>query len=157
GSTIVASVIIATNTLGMGVYVRNTGGSIWLTTDTITGGTQGAGINIGQNAGISRPAGPIVITSVTVTGGQYGVYITTMSGCTRGTCGPTQLSISSLTFSSGLTAGATAIEFAGGQFVLPIFYAQFSDPNIGTNVDAVALSTASNISMMSHYGTKTGA
>ena len=70
----------------------------------------------------SGNSGSIVMTSNTITGGRWGVSIATM---TCGACNG-NISISSMIFSGGLTAGATAIHFPGGRFISTFSYTAFT-------------------------------
>jgi hypothetical protein len=141
-TTVVASTLLATTSPGSGLSL--TGGSSGLTasSDTISGGFLGADVALaaGNNGILSFVAD--VIQS-----GANGLQI--------GAQGPgASFAISALTFQS-LTPGATAINFQGGT-VVSTFSGVAFDSSVGINVAAVALSSASNVTMSMPSGAKTG-
>ena len=147
GTVIGASVLVATNTAGMGLWLG--GGSINLTLSSsiVTGVSQGAGVYLDLNN-----MGAITLSSNIITGARYGLAI-----ATQGIVGQafTGLAISSLTFPS-LAPGATAINFLGGQFVSTFAAVNFADSNMAVNVNARALSAGSRITILQSTGTKAG-
>ncbi|MBI3298687.1 MAG: right-handed parallel beta-helix repeat-containing protein, partial [Elusimicrobia bacterium] len=146
GTVIGGSVLAATHTTGSGLYLSGAL-NMTLTTSTLRGGPAGIGFRLASGSGI------ITLTSNTVTGGRFGLSIADM------TCGGTcagNLNISSLTFTGPLAAGATAIEFLGGDFISTFTGVGFDDTGIAVNVNASALSAPSRITMLSHSGARTG-
>jgi|CXWL01.1.fsa_nt_gi predicted metal-binding protein len=147
GAIIAASVLIATNTTGSALWLSSGNVNLTLTTSTLRGGPQGAGLFMGiSNSGL------INLTSNTITSGRWGVSIATM---TCGACNG-NLSITSMTFSGGLTAGATAIHFTGGRFISTFTSVAFNDANIAKNVNGSPLATASTVTMRGFTGDKSG-
>jgi len=66
------------------------------------------------------------------------------------------LSITSMTFQN-LTAGATAINFLGGQFISTFTKVAFNDAGIGINVNGSLLDPGSSITMSRYSGVRGGA
>ena len=148
GGTVIggtAFVATASNYSALRLY----GGSVnlSLTSSTFKGSSLGAGVLL--DAGNS---GLIALTSNTITGGRWGVSIATM---TCGLCDG-NLAITSMTFSGGLSAGATAIHFLGGTFPYAYTSVTFNDANINVNVNEIYLNAASTITMRSDAGLRTG-
>ncbi len=149
GTAISASMLAATNTAGSALALGDGSVNFTLTTSTVRGGATGMGIYLDRgNSGL------IALTSNTVSGGSRGVSLGAMS-CGAMTCDG-NLSISSMIFSGGLTAGATAIDFTGGDFISTFAYVSFADANIGANVNASPLAATSRIAMRSESGGKRG-
>jgi hypothetical protein len=110
GTVIGGSVIVATNTTGSGIYMDNLGGmNLSLSSNTISGGPQGWGINIS-----SGNSGSFVVSTNTISGAQYAISIATQAAGTQiwiasNTILPS-LSASNNTYGiylNGLTTGAT--------------------------------------------------
>ena len=143
GTVIGGSVLIATNTAGYALRFAGGSMNLALSTSTLSGGPQGAGIYLDENN-----SGVINLSSNTISGGQYGLNIAAQSA-------GASLDISSMTFSS-LTAGATAINFLGGQFVSTFTGVAFNSANITVNVNGSSLASGSRIIMSHPAGVKLG-
>ncbi|MEK7388952.1 MAG: right-handed parallel beta-helix repeat-containing protein [Elusimicrobiota bacterium] len=147
-STVIGgSVMIATNTVRHALWLTVGSMKLNVTSSTLRGGVNGAGLFMDPDN-----LGSITLTSNTITGGRWGVVVATM------TCGACDgnVSITSLTFAGGLTAGATAIHFAGGTFTSTFATVGFNDANIAVDVNGSALNTASRITMTGYTGPKSG-
>ncbi len=146
-TVISGSILIGTNTTGAALWLN--GGSVNLTvgTSAFKGGAQGAGIFLDKSN-----SGFVVMASNTITGGRWGVSVATMNcaGCNG------NLSITSMTFSGGLTAGATAINFTGGTFNSTFTTVAFNDANITIDVNGSPLAAASRVAMSQYAGVKSG-
>ncbi|MHB2025852.1 MAG: right-handed parallel beta-helix repeat-containing protein [Elusimicrobiota bacterium] len=142
GTVINASAILSMG--GYGVYIAAQSSGVVISNDSIS-------ISSGNSPGLFLGAGNfglIDIASDAVTGASYGLDISPPA--------PTgALSISSITFSS-LTPGATAINFLGSIVNSTFSAIDFADSSIGTDVNAVALSSFSAIFMRGDLGPRTG-
>jgi|CXWL01.1.fsa_nt_gi sulfur carrier protein ThiS len=147
GTVIFATVFVATNTAGSALVISSSNVNLTLGASTLKGGVSGAGIFMD-----SANSGFIAMASNTITGGRWGLSITTM------TCGACvgNISITSMTFAGGLTAGATAINFVGGTFTSTFTTVSFADANIAVNVNGSFLDTASTITMVGYSGVRSG-
>ncbi len=148
GTVIGGSVLVALTADRSALWLTGGNVNLSVTSTTLKGGSSGAGLLMDKGT-----SGSVILTSNTITGGKYGVSIATMGFC--GTCSG-NLSITSMTFSGGLTAGATAINFAGGSFISTFTAVAYDDANISINVNARRLSSASRIAMRSNAGIKSG-
>ncbi|MBI3552269.1 MAG: right-handed parallel beta-helix repeat-containing protein [Elusimicrobia bacterium] len=140
GTVIDGSVLFATGTFQKAIFSFASVG-LTVTTNTIFGGPQGAGVflDIGH-------AGPLSLTSNTILGCQLGLKVNSQSA-------GAVLSVTSMTFLN-LSAGATAINFLGGTFV-STFSKVFFDNSIAVNVNA-SLLTNSTITMTNFAGPQAG-
>ncbi|MCX5786277.1 MAG: fibronectin type III domain-containing protein [Elusimicrobia bacterium] len=143
GTILNSSVFVATNTTGVALWFAGGNVNLALSSSTFSGGSQGAGIYLDENN-----SGVINLSSNTISGGKFGVNIATQSAGTT-------LSIASMTFQS-LTAGATAINFLGGQFVLTFPKVAFNSANITVNVNGSSLASGSRITMRQFAGPRSG-
>src|SRR3989338_8618906 len=75
GTIINSSVLVATNTLGSAVWMTTTSVNLFMSSNTITGGPQGAGIYLDQNntGSISLSTNTIMPSS------RYGIYVATQT------------------------------------------------------------------------------
>ena len=78
GTVIGGSVFVATNTTGSGLWLAGGSMNLALTTNTITGGPEGAGIYIDQNN-----SGLINLSTNNISGSPEGIYIATQSAGTQ--------------------------------------------------------------------------
>jgi hypothetical protein len=120
---------IAANGVGLSMIASK---GLFMASSTVSGGSQGAGFYFAPGN-----SSKIELASNTINGGKYGLNISALN--VGGS-----LVISSITFQS-LTAGATAINFLGGQFNTEIDRADFKSPNIQVNVNGELLSAGSNV------------
>ena len=142
GTIIGGSMFVSTWTGGLGINLRNGSVNLTLSSTTLAGGPQGMGLYLNLNN-----SGTLALFSNTIAGGSYGLYITTQSAGTA-------LSITSMTFAN-LTAGATAINFLGGQFVSTFTGVSF-DASVFTNVNGGPLNPGSRIQILNYAGPKRG-
>ncbi|MEK7425514.1 MAG: fibronectin type III domain-containing protein, partial [Actinomycetota bacterium] len=147
GTAFGGTVFVATNTIGDALQLDGGSVNLFVATSVFKAGPQGAGMHL-----FTGNSGLIALTSSTITGGNIGVSIATM---TCGSCNG-NITMTSMTFSGGLTAGATAINFLGGTFTSTFTSVAFNDPNIAINVNGAFLDTASTITMRTDAGVKTG-
>lgn len=138
------SVLVATNTYGIGLNVAGSPQGLYLASSTLTGGPAGSGALLNGNIN-----GKVELSSDTITGGKLGLSISTM--------GPNgSLVLSSVTFQA-LSPGATAINFVNGYFVTDINDAQFASSSITVNVNAANLANGSLLLMRRASGQRWGA
>ncbi|HNW44637.1 MAG TPA: right-handed parallel beta-helix repeat-containing protein, partial [Elusimicrobiales bacterium] len=142
GTVINYSVLTASGAEGYGLRLARSV-NLELTSSTFSGGQQGAGIYLDANNN-----GAVNLSSNVISGGQYGLNISALKA--GGT-----LSITSMTFQS-LTAGATAVNFLGGQFVTAFTGVGFSTSNIAVNISGGLLGTGSRIKVFDAAGVKEG-
>ena len=143
-STVIGgSMLVAADTAGYAL--RFAGGSVNLTlsSSTLTGGAQGAGIYLDENN-----SGFINLSSDTINGGKYGLNIAAQSA-------GASLDVSSITFQS-LTAGATAVNFLGAVFVSTFSNINFADTSIAVNVNGSSLGAGSRLTMRDAFGPRYG-
>ena len=143
GDSINTSVLTATGTAGNAVWMTAGSANLSLLSNTIYGDAQGAGVFLDVNN-----AGNIVLGTNAIKTARYGLLISTQAA-------GASLAINTLNF-SGLAAGATAVNFTGGTFV-STFTAVSFDSSVAVNVNAVAMSTGSSITMSAPSGARTGA
>ena len=141
GIVLQESVFVSNDTAGHALRLADGSADLKLSSSTLTGGAQGAGIYL--DAGNS---GALELSSNTITGGRYGLNIAAQSAGAA-------LSVAGLTFSS-LTAGATAINFLGGEFVSTFTAVAFNSAGIGTNINASALAEGSSVYILLPSGQK---
>ncbi len=133
----VSSSVLIASTSGNGLSI-NGAGNVAVLSNSITGSPLGAGLNIGAFTGV------ISLTADTIQGSPIGLAIAAQAG-------GESLTVNGLTFTA-LHPGATAINFAGGQFVSTFTSVAFNDPNISVNVAASALAGGSSITMATPAG-----
>lgn len=143
GTVVKLSALVATDSAGIALRAANGNLNLTLSSSTLSGGAQGAGVYLD-----SYNSGAINFSSNTISGGQYGLNIATQSA------GAT-LSIASMTFNS-LTAGATAVNFLGGQFVSTFTGVNFADADIVVNVNGSLLAAGSRITIHKSTGIRNG-
>lgn len=136
------NVLVATGSTGHAISVIDGSVGLMLSSNTLFGGELGSGFFIDNSSGA------IALALNTVRSGKYGLWIGTQAA-------GTSVSISTLTFQS-LSAGATAIHFAGGTLVSTFAAVDFADAGIAVNVNGKFLSPASRITMVSDSGSRTG-
>lgn len=137
------SLLVATNTYGAGLNMKNTPQGLFMTSTTVRGGPQGMALLLSGGNG-----GKVELSSNAVTGGAYGLRLGSQNAGFR-------LQISTINFNA-LTAGATAIMFTGGSHGATITAAGFHSAGLGINVGAVGLVWPSSITMRGATGPKAG-
>ncbi|HBA61871.1 MAG TPA: hypothetical protein DCZ92_13875 [Elusimicrobia bacterium] len=141
GTTIRSNIIVSTNANATGIHLEGSfSGDI--SSNTISAGAQGKGINLVGNGGT------INISSNTIREAGTGIHISTQQA-------GAEIRVTTLTLTS-LAAGATGIEFASGTFISTFTGVLFNDPNMGTNVYGALLNSGSRITMRDSSGPKTG-
>ncbi len=143
GTVIGGSVLVSTWTSGAGLALTGINMGLSLSTSTLAGGAQGAGVYLeAGNKGLLK------ISSDIITGGAYGLNIAAQGG-------GAELSVASITFAS-LSAGATAVNFLGGQLVSTFTGVAFDSADLGTNINAAALTEGSSVYILSPSGFNAG-
>ncbi|MFH1620122.1 MAG: right-handed parallel beta-helix repeat-containing protein, partial [bacterium] len=142
GTSVLSSVLVATNTYGEGLRI-DTSRNVVVSTNTISGGSQGRGISLSGNSGT------LSFSSNTVSGSNTGLGIAAQQAGTN-------IQISTMTFTA-LSSASKCIDFtAAGTLVSTFAYVNFADNNININVDGNFLSAGSQITMLGAYGPKAG-
>ena len=143
GSILNSSVFVATNTAGNGLRLAGNSANLSVSSSTLAGGPQGAGILIE-----SGNLGLLAISSNIITGGQYGLNIAAQGA-------GAELSVDSITFAS-LSAGATAVNFTGGVLVATFTRVAFNSPEMTVNINASVLQEGSSVYIRLPAGQKAG-
>ncbi|MEI7528064.1 MAG: kelch repeat-containing protein [Elusimicrobiota bacterium] len=143
GTELGDSLLVSNYSYGRGLVLAGGSRNLTLSSSTVAGGAQGAGLYLDENN-----SGLVALSTNIITGGLYGVNIATQNTGTA-------LSIASMTFQS-LTAGATAINFLGGTFVSTFTGLAFSTANISVNMNGSPLGGGSRITLKRTTGPRAG-
>ncbi|MBI4377156.1 MAG: right-handed parallel beta-helix repeat-containing protein, partial [Elusimicrobia bacterium] len=142
GNAIVASVLVATNPLGGGLWISSGSFNFSLSSSSIMGGSQATAVRLDYGN-----SGAISLSSVVYYGSLYGLFIDTQTASAT-------LSISSATFRD-LQSGATAIHFLGGVHI-STFADTYFDATADVNVNGTALDAGSRVTMSCYRGPRGG-
>lgn len=143
GTVINSSVLTASDPSAPALMLSSGSLNLSLSSNTFIGGSLGAGVYLQEyNFGVMD------LSSNTILGGKYGLYVSTQSA-------GAVLSVTSMTFSS-LAAGATAVNFLGGQFVSTFTGVSFDDAGIAVNVNGSQLAPGSRVRIADYAGARGG-
>ncbi len=144
GAILGDSMLVSNYSYGSGLWLAGGSRNLTLSSSTVAGGAQGAGIYLDKDN-----SGVIELSSDAIAGGAYGLNIAAQNTGAA-------LSITSMAFQD-LTYGATAINFLGGTFVSTFTRIGFDYADIAVNVNGSALGPGSRLSMRAASGGKAGA